>query len=360
LLSNNRDVDLKLYSESQINNCKNNSSEVIVLSIGKIEKSDSLFGCNVEIQYDTNDFKINNLLKYNTLGENANYSTFSVEKGIIRIAYVYTSMNPVFGDKPVCAFSVKNLNACEKNSNFKVTTFELTEEFQPKVNIKDNYIVEIKNIKAINDTISIVPEFDSLDLSKKQSINLKIQKNDNIILKNRNIDVSINYNNIAPSEIQTISESAKIIDLIKDEKAKEINFTLQLASTFISSNVLNLQFETKANIKDSVIITYNIDNCECLEKKENKCIYIYSSTDAKKEESTFTRRIINHEDYIEIKNNIDIENIKIFDIFGNMIEEIKTDKVENIDIKKDKLKVGAYLVQITSKNKIENTLIINE
>lgn len=114
---------------------------VVVLNLGNISRSDSLFGCNFKLNYDSTKLRFHSALYLNTLAEFFEFKQVGFfSNGSIVGAVANLSMNPVSGNRPLIGFLGDYLSKCPDSVEVSIDYIEFTDEFKKAVDNQNGYV----------------------------------------------------------------------------------------------------------------------------------------------------------------------------------------------------------------------------
>ncbi|MCX7879894.1 MAG: T9SS type A sorting domain-containing protein [Ignavibacteria bacterium] len=126
--------ELSIYGSLKIDVCGNENEKrfILVMGVGRVRQSDSLFGFNYEIQFDTSKVKITDVLYIGTLSEffDNKSATINSKEGKINGYAISFGMIPISGDRPLVAFNGLWKTLCPDTAHFKINYIEFTDEFK--------------------------------------------------------------------------------------------------------------------------------------------------------------------------------------------------------------------------------------
>ncbi len=369
-------VRAKVNSYQIVDPCGDKIDQVLIaLDLGKIVKTDSLFGCDFQLSYDTSRLKMHSGLYINTLSEffedkNVSFSKSGKITGYVAVASYFSP--PVYGTKPLMAFQGNYLTSCKDSIEIKIEYLEFTDEFKRPVIYQSGYVVAEPNVK--NDLhIKVYPKVDTsrfnMDTSEieiyllcehkpdsalsRLEFDLKLQKSEKYIIKSvelLSLDVldaeDLYFTN--DSIIARLNVKGKVdkIPLIKFRIA-EINRDTSLTS-----------FEINVT---------KVDECACVTKKITGIGYLKTE-----EEKQDTTEVVNQflsqiqqmsynklTDEFLISAEKEIKSIEIYSILGEKLYENAENDKRFIAVPAYKWSAGYYIaiVEFLDKKKEQKILI---
>lgn len=239
----------------------------------------------------------------------------------------------------------KNINVIGKNIQYKEGILEILEKEKNK-NIKHIIVSEnlygqikieklIQKIKSINKSINIIMILDKTDLNKEEYLS----KNRIKYIYNE----KINKNNI----LDLISNNNKIIGILGNEGSGKTITTLLLSEIIIkykNKKILIIEDNIKNN---SIFNMFKLDKTK-IENRIKNNLYLFSVKKVLNKYKKNKNKIINEINKIKHKYDyifVDIQNIKGFEIYKEIIEEnilllnpniLEINKIKKIILKNEK------------------------
>ncbi|HOV92137.1 MAG TPA: hypothetical protein PLC04_03545 [Candidatus Kapabacteria bacterium] len=349
------DIIPHIYSENVVNICDSLSKKRVLffVVIDKINRSDSLYGYNLKIKYDTTKLVINNYVEGNTLSEFFDKSFSYGLNGLISgygISH-WVIGPPSFGDSLLIGFSAEWLGNCPDSTYLSIEELEFTSEFKRNYDsLGGGYV---KALKAPKDK-SIECNFDSSDYNIS-----KIDTNVNILIT-LNVPDYHNINNLnivfnmmdtlklIEAEVETSNANLVSIDsknnkILINKIANGQNYII-IKSKFkiIDYNTLKNSYLKIANLE--------MDECSCILNYKTDSVRFYQDTLSIDE---IENEIVVNSDYIQIVNPGNFENIEVYDYLGNLIRNIKLDKPETKIILREYSRGLYFFIIKNNKNEIK-------
>ena len=368
-----QDITAKVTNINKIDVCGNKAGKeiLLVLDIGRIYYSDSLFAFNFELKYDSSKIKINSALYLNTLSEFFDDKIVSFPKGIVRGAvYVCATCQQIAGDRPLIAFGGEYLESCEDSTYVDISYIEFTDEFQKNISEYKSAVVNGEVEDKADRFLKISLNSNKFENLKKDStvdIKMKLQYNISAKLKTVDFKMFFDKKNIFDvKEISSINKNVIIDSIVRNDS--DLLIRARITDTVSNQEILKVTIISNENQKDTVnlkIAPDNINNCSCITRIYDSNVLLIS-----KKEQDDTVSVINEEDnlkngyhyyenneFIFINGQDLIENIMIYDLRGSLVWSMYGIKDTKAVISKDNFKKGIYCIVINQvKTKI---LIIN-
>lgn len=362
-------VSAFLYNAKQIDLCGSTDQRqsILVLSIGKVEKKDSLFGFNFEINYDTTKMKYHSALYMNTLSEFFDFKQvgFSKDGKITGTAASGFTAPQVYGDRPLIAFLGDYLDNCYGEVSASISYVEFTDEYHKVLNETKPYSFKVERInnparyfklKSDKDTVTIDENSDIVEILIKSEVNPD-SNNSSLKLKIETDEKS----NISLQEITESVSSVKISNITGNDFSKNID--LNILGTIDKNEILKLKVGRKDKNKGTAAIllkTVSIDTCSCITKFTDKTVYV--NVEKKKDTTTSVQEISDkgikyliNSDILEFTGNDDIREITIYDLIGNKLKRInanENDKITIVSLKE--FTDNMYFIKAVSLNRFTN------
>lgn len=335
----------------------------LYLNLGDIVKSDSLYGYNFQISYDTNKIELNQFLTSSTLSENCPYKGGQDirSQGIFRgnaADFDYL----LIGDKPLFAISGRILSSCIDSTMIKLDYIEFTDEFSkdsielPEMKL---YIKKIDNetrylnIGFIQDTIK--SNEDSLVIVSAD-LNNELKLTDPICIIEGNIQL------IKKETISTVNNSVSIKEIQENQDSMIIMLS---AEKIYSGDLLTFEMNDNSKTEDSLKISIKTQDCECFTRISGDIIrykYVKEPDTASivNEEKATCLNIVNNK--LVLRNVGNIKDIKIYNIYGAVKKEISNQYQNDIEISFDEIENGVYGVSLIydrpNNGKFEKRIIV--
>jgi len=349
--------ELSIYGSLKIDVCGNANQKqfILVMSIGKVLRSDSLYGFNYQISYDTGKVKFTDALYLNTLSEffEMKSATFNAKEGKINGYAITLGMEPVYGDRPLIAFNGFWKTDCPDSAVFRIDYIEFTDEFKIVIDTLKSVTLYGDVFYSKDRILEVSTKRDTIEIQNPEAIldmEIKIPKQSRL----ENVVLNVYY----PFEKMSI-DSATLLDgnleLLFIEKNNG-NVKVHLANKDDNGVVNSIRFySTISSVNEYHKITF-------VPEFENycKCVSGYSSD---------SLLVIYHKQIykIEEENNLnDIDGIYyvyIFDLLGNLVkmEELSGNRYDFLGDKLKKLPNGTYfLVKCNEKLEvIERKIYVN-
>ncbi|MEN6296129.1 MAG: hypothetical protein ABFD61_08390 [Chloroherpetonaceae bacterium] len=352
-----------IYSENIVNVCDSLSKKFVLffVVIDKIQKSDSLFGFDLQIRYDTTKLKITNYVKGNTLSEffdiDFSYGLDGLINGYGIVSNVMAP--PSYGDSILVGFSAEWLGNCPDSAFISLEELNFTSEFKRNYDsLNGGYVYAIR--KQNNNIIET--KFDTQDIKLKQTdsiletqLSIKFPKyhqtNAVDVKLNLKDDLSLIEANMH-SGIGIIGNIDSIDNIISIANINQYNNEIIIDIKF---KILNYNNLNNIFLKvDSV----NTGDCNCIFGVRSDSVRI--NIDTLKDtlgiyEQTIDNYINITNDFVEILNPGGFQIAEIYNYTGNLIESVELINKPIIKIYLKDFKVGMYflVLKTNSNNEIK-------
>ncbi|MCX7909249.1 MAG: T9SS type A sorting domain-containing protein [Ignavibacteria bacterium] len=347
--------ELSIYGSLKIDVCGNENQRrfILVMSIGNVLRSDSLFGFNFQISYSKDKVKITDALYINTLAEFFDTKAVSInsKEGKITGYAILMGMHPVYGNRPLIAFNGLWISECPDTAIFSVDFIEFTDEFKINIDsLKPTMLYgevlyskdKVFELKANKDTIS------SKDSSVFFDINVKVPKNSR--LNEFRINVISDFDAIKIDSVRSLGNDIEFskYQLMGIDKIDTFKTFFNVKYDSGKTNVVRFYItNNKPNEFVKIIFEPEYDkNCKCVYENTNDTLL------------TFYEKIINNfkeeNNFFEIDlvNNV---NIIIYDMIGRIVKELDFGQgfygYEELESAFKNLPKGIYYVVLFNKNK---------
>lgn len=368
-------VDVVLSQVGTIDVCgeKSDKDIIILISVGRVLQSDSLFGFNFEIKYDSVKFKFHSPVYLNTLAEFFDIKDVNFgKKGLVRgYASVGLFGSQVSGNRSLIGIYGDYIDKCPGSSVISLNYIEFTDEFKKVIRDYVPANVEAIEVDKPNRFLKTDFELDSIvGLEKDTLINLKIKvkPGTQIRLDTANFEIVTDNYDLISFEGFDLSDGLDLIALENSDSS-----TLKIKTLFknLNEQYININVRVRKNKSDSSLIKVkplNTNYCSCVTRFYGDSILIKSkekidtSTVVCENENT-KKTLINYYDYISDSFILDLNDyldgiLKIYDISGSLILEKQINWSKKISIDGKYLNKGFYLATIKTDLKINNIILI--
>ncbi len=342
------DCNLRIFGSLKIDVCGEPQQKefILLIDIGRVNPQDSLFGFNYEIIYEPTKVQMTDALYVNTLSEGFEIKAVSFNSKESKIiGYAATMGNfPVFGEKPLIAFLGKWISNCPDTATFKLNFIEFTEEF--KINIRNyNDAILIGEVSPL-ESRNIKTNFSQNILKKKDNdTNFKVQMDFTIPRKSRIENFAMNFvtetSKIIFDSITTLSNDIELLFFERNNEIQKAHFKVINDDGLKQSiGIFGRIIFTSSTFTETITTKFEFDNeCKCVNLVGNDTLRI---------EYEIEPTIV---DFEKNEFNIDLskfEQIKVYDIMGNMVLQLGDDLTKT-EIRN--LPYGVYFMIYTDTNK---------
>jgi hypothetical protein len=371
-------ISAVLSQETSIDACGNQNSKQCILSVylGPITKSDSLYGFDIGIAFNSKKIKFNSTLYSNTLSEFFETETrsFTFWDDTIRgYAGNFNISNPqVFGDKPLIAFLGDFVGDCPDTSFVKLLWLEFTEEFKKNISDTVNAVIEAKIFDKPSRLLKAQFSADSLEFDEQLTKDVYIKFLYGSEARLGNIEFNFNLEDNILFEISSLiteSDKIEILDMIPINKGLKVK--VNILDSLSGSEALRLTIKQKKNtdeISKILIDSVKVDECSCITRLGTDTIllkgYKKDSTSVEVKEklnSIISSYYDSKTDEFIIKSvENKIKKVYLYDIRGILIESVGNELLDGyIKIQANKLCEGVYLALTRNElNEINRIVLI--
>ncbi len=340
------------------------------INIGNIERSDSLFGFNFEVSFDTSKLQFNRGIYINTLSEAFNDGTRDVttgfEPGTIRGYGVHLnfSLPPVSGNKPLIAFLFDYLGNLPETTNLKINYLEFTKEFKKEIAAYEPYVLEVDYIDRPERYTEFSFEKDSLIFDKENdwlaTIKLMLKAGKETKISNISFDAVIDdRENFVIIDVNSNPNYAQLLENVSIDNGLRIK--LQLTEPITTAELIELKIASVT--QDSTEGSIQLQNIEfnpghCVTRLQNRDIIMLSQKDTT-EDTTSTNieycatdlnissSYYPRSDEFIIESNEKIFFASFFDLRGLLLKRIDYNEGKNvIRINASDLSKGIYIIKL--------------
>lgn len=355
-----KSISANLRNEYQITDACNGSEKreiLLLLDLGRVEQSDSLYGITVEIKYDTAKIKLENIITQNTLAEGFKYQYFlpSKEEGIVRLIVgdIDPDLPPAFGNKPALGLFCSWISECEDSAEFSINYIEFTSEFKNTVDTLNSVVVYTKDLKDAARKIEFTLSKDSLvfddnTVQQALSVNMKSALN----TKTELIKIKIQKPDPTKAEIVNIQATDDRFE-ITDKNEDENNIYISAQTNAFIDNGKILDFEVKNNAIDTtetdlVINAEILNSCNCVSEIIGDNIqivnYYVNNTSVNDETGSNIKAYYSSSaDCFIISSDMIINRTTVYSIMGVLLDDKKTNS-EIMRIDTQNYTKGVYIL----------------
>jgi hypothetical protein len=388
-LSSQETKPVILTNHDIIDYCSGEDSKkcVISLSVGNVEKSDSLLSFQALIRIDTTKLKLMSALYTNTLSEffgNDYRGVNSLGAGYITLYGMALGMTPVWGNRPLIAFQAKYIGDCPDTSNVVFYNeykgdfdIEISEDFKnkiPKQNV--HLIIDARVVDKSDREVKAILNIDSVGFLKKDSTEylVKVKLNTNNLTGISNISFLLNSSNKEQFEIIDIdslsnglSSKFKIEEITKSDSGYLIK---TIINDNINDDVWGFKIKKLANKTDTGRIELkivDINKCACVSRTKGSRTFIKSikdttGTNLVEDEGPGELKVYYNwkEEFIVVNSSrSDLKAIRLCNLNGSLIKSKSSDLPESyIRIEKEDLLNGYYIANIKLYNGLERNIVL--
>lgn len=343
----------------EIDECEQASKKevFVLLKIGEISKSDSLYGFDLEIKYDPSKISFSNVITQNTMSEFFEIKHFTIlsEDSLVfgTAGHVNPLLQPYEGDQPLIGLYGNWIGDCSDTSEITISYINFFDEFKREVVKYES----IKITSEVFDKPSRLLEY-SFDTEKVEFvsdssiiINMIIDGNGNKVSQ-QHLYFDVDLTEFSIDEVYSENTNVEIVQF--DKIAENIYYLKINFSDDFNSDTVQLKIKNKGSFGDFSgilkTIPIKMDNCDCIKYYSTKELVLHSVVDdtvsvveRKNDIEAFFNRVSN---CFEIRTNSDLQkNISLYDINGRLVYQDKIDAKE-FQIKAEKLNKGMYLLII--------------
>lgn len=325
----NDTVSVKLNSYYSIDACASAKEVLITLDIGEIAKTDSLFGFNFGLKFDSSKVKFTSLITQNTLSEFFDTKGFSVypEDSVFSgyAANLNVALPPASGKLPMVAILGEWKTDCPDSTNIWIEYIEFTEEFKKHVLVGDALTIASKVKDKAERKLTLSFEKDSVNMINKDSDEclLKINTIDKAKLKEFKIDLINGVNNIINCTAE--NDEANGFEIVKSEQFGD---TLRLNfNSVLDRNYGEVKLKFAKQLQDTAnyaikAIAYGVNDCACITRFESDSISVLSNkkpddTTSVVEDKTAKVVYDNSTSNLILESEYGIGRISLYDVNGN-------------------------------------------
>lgn len=373
-------ITVSVESRRVIDVCGQTKDQVVVvLNLGNISRSDSLFGCNFKLNYDSTKLRFHSALYLNTLAEFFEFKQVGFfSNGSIVGAVANLSMNPVSGDRPLIGFLGDYISKCPDSVEVSIDYIEFTDEFKKTVENQNGYViakVADKPERYFKLSVSSGGDTTLIDsLSSEASLSVKAEQGIEESITSLEMLISLKaFDNYEIRKIEPADKSILNIESIVDRNDSVI-VKFFVNGKLDGKNIAIIEIAEKSKGKEIAEIQIKplvVNNyCTCFSRLLSDKHFI-ASQDKQKTDTTDTTTVVNDywnedliQDYYDYKNNEWVVNsskdeyvIAIYDLRGNELLSV-SGSVGISRISLDGFSTGVYYGTIRFSDKIAKKKIL--
>jgi hypothetical protein len=365
----------KIVSKRIVDVCGQRRDQVIlVIDLGKILKSDSLFGCNFQLSYDSTKLRFHSALYLNTLAEFFEFKQVGfVRSGKIIGVVATLGMQPTAGDRPLVGFLGDYLGSCSDSVKITIDYLEFTDEFKKEYVYLDSYVVgkvadkPERYFKLTTDRDSTIID----SLATESIFKIKVKQGIDFDIDSLGIKFYMgNFDNFYVKSVESAdTDLLKIENLEITDDSVNISFFVNGKLNNREIAIVNIAEKKKGEEVAEILISPEAINndCSCFSRKISGNHYVKS---LRKKDDTTTAIDDNdvyeglRDYYLEYNNEWIIESkraqfrVRVYNIIGNLV----VDKQCYFGISRislDRFSNGVYYGVIQySDNKIKRKILI--
>ena len=334
-------VNCSVQQYGSIKLCGDASSRqcVIMLYMGKVYASDSLFGFNCQLSYDTSKVRFTSALFTNTLAGQFDFHELTTpitsKHGEIWCSAGNLDNRMVYGDLPLVAVVGNYTGECTDPVYIHIDTISFTDEFYRNKAVRqvDGYIQPIygSNNYDINTKFPIDSVKFVKDSILKFTSNVSIYKESKIDTLWMELTNS-NINQFKLNKINSLTNNITIDTISNTDNKVEFKIT---NNDFNNTNI-TIEYEYIRNhdsdeIAKLELIPMNVNNCSCFNKFNKSSVILKSFKNIDTTNgivNTYNNKEITYKlnyDYLNNDLNIHVDIIdnytmKLYNIYGNLIK----------------------------------------
>lgn len=314
--------ELSIYGSLKIDVCgsENQKQFVLVMGVGNINRSDSLFGFNFQISYDNQKVKITDALYLSTLSEFFDTKAVKINsiEGKVNGYAITMGMQPIYGNRPLIAFNGYWLSQCPDTAIFSIDYIEFTDEFKISIDTlkPTNLIGEVKTVK--DRVFELNVDKDTIISSGgKEEIDVKIRIPKGSKINDFAIRVNADFDKIRIDSVKTLGSDLKFEDYVIDDTGEHV-FKILFSNINDSGNDNYIRFYVSykmVNIFTSIQFIPEFESyCKCVNDVKSDSLI------------TFCREEINQISFEDNETKIDGDcNIVIYDTMGRIVTSFRVD-----------------------------------
>ncbi|MES2764880.1 MAG: hypothetical protein V4642_03360 [Bacteroidota bacterium] len=359
---------ISAYAVDTVDVCSGSKRVVVAVSlgqvgqIGQVLKSDSLLYFDIELKFDQNKIKFDQVLTSGTLSEK--FTGFPTQgyfagKGVVRATGGNIQDIPVTGSEPLIAFLGTVLSTCADTVNVEISYFDI--EFKRPITDTVNAKVLVQEGKSLKRFASVKASQDSLNFNDSiltQQVIFSINASTGTKLREGILKVDYNTSSFKISQIAAETQDIEIVKVDSTITGVEISFKNLDTNSAVDRKIKAVfKRERDTNEVSSInVVLKDINDCSCVSfLKDSVSI---SVTNQKKIINTIDR-INNIKEWKveDLKDSWKIEiddryEIMVYSILGQLRGKYRSTG-NSIIIDKNSLEAGKYIAVI--RNVFTNT-----
>jgi hypothetical protein len=334
-------------------------SVIITLDIGEISRSDSLYGYNFRVDFDSEKIDFHTFLDLNTLSEKFQYkgANFFNSEGYMEGYAVNLTGGPVSGDKPLFGLFGNFIGDCPETTSVTINYLDFTDEFNKSYTV----YMDAEVIATVEDKADrfLSVEFDNDTI---QSFNddletealLLMQSNPGLRLEYAEIELSVrNTDLFEVNNVESASENVILSDIEYENGIVKFRaFTIEdiLDETALIASIK--QLEKSDEIAEIYCTINRVNECSCITRLHNdqailKGIPKDTSTSVfdTSDDDLKCYYDISNDNFVIDSDSENILNYEIYDINGHLLVH-----KSNINAKKEIIEAtffsaGCYIIR---------------
>ena len=371
-------VTARIESRRVVDVCGQTKDQVIVvINLGKVLKSDSLFGFNFQLAFDSTKLRFHSALYLNTISEFFEFKQVGFFKnGHIVGACATMGSQPAAGDRPLIGFLGDYIGKCEDSAHVVFDYLEFTDEYTKRL-LFNNGFVEALVADKPDRYLKFTADKDSTIIdtgSTKSSFRLRVEQGMDSTVTS--LDVKLfpaNFDNYYVESVETADSSLiEIEELIITDDSVDIAFFVKGKLNNKDIAVVNIAEKEKGEEVAEILVKPVMvnDGCSCFKHLLSSRHYIKSAQKSQDTTDTTTVAIDVTENenifdyYSDMSNEWVIEakdrsfRVTIYDVLGNLMTEYHgLSGISRISL--DRFSSGIYYGIIQdSRNKIKRKILI--
>lgn len=292
---------------------------IVYVDMGTVVKTDSLYGFDFQLIYDSKKIQLTDFLTIGCLAEKCTYKNVSYNGDTIKGYATRMDFYALTGSKPLFAFKGKVKDNSTDSALIKIDYIEFTDEYAKPFEIDEEFYLKVERIEKRQNKLIAKFESDSIYVSSEY--------------KNIPQELTITYNGVDFLENAKLRLKAeKIMNMLSiDEMAEgiskeiidnntvELNYSGNPAYSIVKKVKLSINAEYLANINNlNKVLTAEFiqDRCKCIGAYNDDSLRIIS-------EKSNVNEITEDYSNVHINKILRISNqykyMKLFNATGSLV-----------------------------------------
>lgn len=282
---------------------------ILYIEMGKVAKTDSLYGFDFQLIYDSKKIQLTDFLTIGCLAEKCTHKNVYYHGDTVKGYATRLDFYELTGDKPLFAMKGKVKDKCIDSALIKIDYIDFTQEYTKPVEINDAYYLKVERLEKKQNSLNAKFQIDTILISYDTAIPQELTMTYNGVDHFDNAKLRLIARNI--NKMLSISELPDgITKEDVDENTIELNYSGNPSFAVVKKVkfIINADYLSKIdNLQELIVAEFIKDKCKCIGAYEGDSIRVLklksSVSDIASESSSFhIEKILNvNEQYSYIK-----------------------------------------------------------